>query len=327
MSAALSTVITAPRVRWLLLIAFALASLLLAACTAEERTDMASRDEAREEAAGDGDDVDAERGEAPAGGGADGDSLQVGGLGDVDEADPGRRLIREGSVTVGYPDTFDAAFREVVRLAQRLGGGALDVDSRTDDEGVTRGSVTVEVPVDDYDELLDGVGDVGPVTRREVRTEDVTDEYTDLESRKRHLERTEQFFLELFDEAETVDEAITIRDRLESVQERIEEIEGRLRRIDERTRMSRLTVELVPEGEEIHRRPSAVAGFGDYWSDARDAFVGVAGTILVVVVGGAPLAAVGAVALVMAMALVRAWRSTGRGETAEMGPANQSRPE
>lgn len=229
-------------------------------------------------------------------------------LGELDQADPERRLIREGSVTVGYGDTFEAAYRQVAGLARRHGGGVLDLESSTDDEGVTRGAITVEVPVGDYDAVLEGIGDVGPVLRRDVRTEDVTEEYVDLRSRLRHLERTEQFFLDLFDEAETVDEAITIRDRLDSVQPRIEEIEGRLRRLDERTEMSRLTVELVPEGEE-DGEPPAVVGFADYWDDAREAFVGVAGTLLVVAVGGTPLALAGAVVLAVAVALVRAWRS------------------
>lgn len=225
------------------------------------------------------------------------------------EADPERRLIREGSVTVGYGETFEAAYRQVAGLARRHDGGVLDLESSTDDEGVTRGAVTVEVPVGDYDAVLEGIGDVGPVLRRDVRTEDVTEEYVDLRSRLRHLERTEQFFLDLFDEAETVDEAITIRDRLDSVQPRIEEIEGRLRHLEERTEMSRLTVELVPEGEEPHGEPPAVAGFADYWDDAREAFVGVAGTLLVVAVGGAPLALAGAVALAVVVAVVRARRS------------------
>lgn len=237
------------------------------------------------------------------------DSESAPDLGALEQADPERRLIREGSVTVGYGDTFEAAYRQVAELARRHGGGVLDLESSTDDEGVTRGAITVEVPVGDYDAVLEGVGDVGPVLRRDVRTEDVTEEYVDLRSRLRHLERTEQFFLDLFDEAETVDEAITIRDRLDSVQPRIEEIEGRLRRLEERTEMSRLTVELVPEGEEPHGEPPAVAGFADYWDDAREAFVGVAGTLLVVAVGGAPLALAGAVALAVVAALVRAWRS------------------
>lgn len=231
------------------------------------------------------------------------------GLGDLGEADPDRRLIREGSVTVGYADTFEAAYRQVADLARRHDGGVLELESSTDDEGVTRGTVTVEVPVGDYDALLDGVGDVGSVVRRDVRTEDVTEEYVDLRSRLRHLERTERFFLDLFDKAETVDEAVTVRDRLDSVQQRIEEIEGRLRHLEQRTEMSRLTVELVPEGEEPRGEPPAVAGFAEYWDDAREAFVGVAGTLLVIAVGGAPLALAGAVALAVAVALVRARRS------------------
>lgn len=231
------------------------------------------------------------------------------GLGDLEAASRDRRLIREGSMTVEYADTFEAAYRRIAELARQHDGGVLELESSTDNEGITRGSITVEAPVGDYDALLDAVGDVGQVMRRDVRTEDVTEEYVDLRSRLRHLERTEQFFLDLFEKGETVDDAIRIRDRLDSVQQRIEKIEGRLRQLEQRTEMSRLTVELVPEGGASDGTPPAVAGFADYWHDAQQAFVGVAGTLLVVAVGGAPLALAGAVGLAVAVALVRAWRS------------------
>lgn len=315
-----------PRPRWL---ALALALLVVAAFAGSRMGGPALDDPgglAADGAAGTGEEAEQERAASDAddAGPAQDAARPVAGLGGIDSADPGRRLIREGSVTVAYPDSFEAAYGAVAGLADRLGGGVLDVGSRTDPEDVVRGSVTVEVPVDEYDALLDGVADVGEILRRDVRTEDVTETYTDLESRLRHLERTEQFFLDLFDDAESVDDAITIRDRLDSVQQRIEEIEGRLTRIDERTRMSRLTVELVPEGDELDGAPTVAAGFADYWDDAREAFVSVTGTMMVLVVGAAPLLLAGGVALAVVLVAVRAWRSGGPAGTA---PAHVAGPE
>lgn len=316
-----------PRLRWL---ALALVVLVVAAFAGSRMGGPALDDPgglaSDGAAAGSGEEAEQERAASAADvtGPAQDMARPVAGLGGIDDADPGRRLIREGSVTVAYPDSFDAAYGAVAGLADRLGGGVLDVGSRTDAEDVVRGTVTVEVPVEEYDALLDGVADVGEILRRDVRTEDVTETYTDLESRLRHLERTEQFFLDLFDDAETVDDAITIRDRLDSVQQRIEEIEGRLTRIDERTRMSRLTVELVPEGDELDGAPTVAAGFGDYWDDAREAFVSVTGTIMVLVVGAAPLLLAGGVALAVVVVAVRAWRSGGPAGTA---PAHAAGPE
>lgn len=302
------------RRRWL--VAAAALALLFAAIAAagladQEASDLSldrPEDEAEEpdvEA-----DVEPDAGLAEAPDDGHGEAASTAGLGEVAQADPERRLIREGSVTVGYPDTFDDAYRQVTGLAGRLGGAVLDIESSTDEKGVVRGSVTVGVPAGEFDALLARLDEIGPVGRRDIRTEDVTDEYVDLRSRLRHLERTEEFYLELFDEAETVDDAITVRDRLDSVQERIEEIEGRLRHLEDRTEISRLTVELVPEGEADREPHRVVAGFGDYWADAREGFVRVAGTLLVVAVGATPLVLAGVVAVLAAVVLLRTWRST-----------------
>lgn len=233
----------------------------------------------------------------------------AGGLGQLAAADSQRRLIREGSVTLGYPDTFAAAHREVVDLAQRLGGGVRDVESTTRQDATVRGSVTVQVPVGEYEALLDGIGDVGRVRRRDVRTQDVTEKFVDLQARRRHLERTEQFYLDLFDRAESVDEVLKVREQLDSVQQRLEEIQGRLRHLKQRTEMSRLTVELVPADAELDDTTPVASGFGQYWQDAQAAFVTVTGTLLVVAVGGAPVVLVAALGLAVLLALVRVWRS------------------
>jgi hypothetical protein len=238
-------------------------------------------------------------------------------LGELEQADEGRMLIREGSVQVGYPEDFASAHRQIAAIAERLGGGVLEVDSRTDD-GITTGRITVEVPAGEYDQLLTDVGEVGVVVGHDIRTDDVTEEYVDLRSRLRHLERTEEFYLGLFDEADGVEDAIRIHDRLEGIQQRMEEIQGRLNRLEERTAMSRLTVELAPEGHELDGEP-VLAGFAGYWADARAAFVAVVGTLLVVVAGGALLLLAGVAVLGVALVLLRAWRQDRPVEPSESG--------
>lgn len=290
----------------LLAVLMTLAAVTLAGCSADRSGEDSAMDA--------GDDV-AESDEAA---GADADSDDSAGDDGAGQALPagsrdidGTHVIRNGWMTIVYGDSFDDAFGEVSRVAERLDGGVSGVTSETLDDGATVGEVAVRVPVDAYDQLLLEVAGIGEVVSREVSEEDVSGEVVDLRSRLRHLERQEEFYLGLMDDADDVSDAITIQEHLEGVQSRKEEVQGRLDHLGERTQTSTLRVRLVPEGHEGDGLPVATAGFAGYWDQAVDAFVRVAGTLLVFFVGGAPLLLVAAAALAAAAALVRALRVRG----------------
>ena len=251
---------------------------------------------------------------AGGGGGSTGDDTANAVDVDAPKLDPlpdssleGQRIIKEGSITIEVPDgKFDAAFSEVVANARTLGGDVIGSSTRTTDEGDTFGSVTVRVPVEDFEDLLVDMGGIGTITHREITSEDVSTEFTDLESRLRHLEALERFYLGLFDDAKNVSEAITVQQKLADVQGQIEKAQGRLNLLDDRTSFSTLSVQIFEPGAESplpnetepgEQRPSIAR----YWETARDAFVNVVGAMLVALLFIlpllVPLAAVGALTL------------------------------
>lgn len=223
----------------------------------------------------------------------------------ADVPDAGRLLVREGSLTLIHDRTFDEALDELVRLAERLGGGVGDVRSGTGPDGAEHGTVEVEVPVEAYDELLAEVAGLGEVERRDIRTVDVTGEHVDLTSRLRHAESLEEFYLGLYDDAETVEDALAISEHLERAQQRVEELRGRLDALEERAATSTLHVELVPEGYDADELRPDAAALGGYWDRAADGFVQVVGVLLVVTVAALPLLAVAALAVAVVLGIRR----------------------
>ena len=195
------------------------------------------------------------------------------------------RIIKEGTISIEVADgKFDASFQQVISKARALGGDVVGSSTRTTDDGDTFGSVTVRVPVADFEDLLVDMGGIGTVRNRDIQSQDVTAEYTDLESRLRHLEALERFYLGLFKEAEDVQDAITVQQKLGDVQAQIEKAKGRLNLLDDRTSFSTLTIEIFEPGssaviqeDEPNDRPT----FARYWETARDAFVNVVGAMLV----------------------------------------------
>jgi hypothetical protein len=97
-----------------------------------------------------------------------------------------------------------------------------------------------------------------------VSTEDVSAEYVDLESRLRHLQAEEEFYLSLIGKAQTIQEMITIREHLDGIQLEKEQVQGRMNFLDQQIGFSTLTLsldEVAPDED----------GEG-FWNSVGDAF-------------------------------------------------------
>ena len=208
------------------------------------------------------------------------------------------RIVREGTMRLEVEEAgFDAAFDRVITTAERLGGTVLSSDATSDDEGLTSGSVTVRVPAQNYDRLLTGVSEIGTVRERSITSEDVSGEFVDLEARLRHNEAQERFYLSLLEQSEGVEDAIAVQQRVADIQQTIEQIKGRLSYLEERTSFSRLTVELYETGSPFQPGGGAEPRFAEYWESARNGFVAVVGTMLVLATALLPLTLLGLVIL------------------------------
>lgn len=153
---------------------------------------------------------------------------------------------------------------EAVSIASSVGGYVESESSSKDDEGLTYASITLRVPSQNFDEVMSQVSELGDVTSSEVSTKDVSSEYVDLESRLKHLEAEEAFYLTLMGQAQTIEEMITIREHLSSIQLEKEQIQGRKNFLDQQISYSTVTLtveEVSPEEEE--------EGF---WVSVKEAF-------------------------------------------------------
>lgn len=333
-----------PPARRLLVVALLLA-LAVAACSASDSgDDSAATDEVEAaatavEQAADGDDAaeDREVGLA-AGEAADGqdapaptaegdDGADAAPVLPPDTATTGERIIKEGTVTVEVePGDFDSAFGQIVARAQALGGHVSGTSSSTeegpDDETLTRGQVTIRIPVRNFEDLLTSLGDAGTVVDRNITSQDVTAEYTDLESRRRNLQAQERFYLGLLEEAAGVTDAIAVQQQLDDIQAQIEQITGRLNLLGDRSAFSTLTVQIHERGAE----PTDVepieepGGLTPYIEDAVDTFITTVGALIIAATFIAPFLVIGLVAFGIWRAVVRSRRTVPTPPPAQPAP-------
>lgn len=307
--------------RRIVTIVFALTLALLAGCAGSSDEDameaVAPEEAGQEPASPDGADSAGGAGEADRGGEGTADGGDTAGAGtdlppSTLTSSPGDRIVREGTMRLQVDEEgFDAAFDRVVSAAGRLGGTVLSSDATSDDEGSTSGAVTVRVPAEDFDALLTAIAEIGEVRERSITSEDVSAEFVDLEARLRHNEAQERFYLSLLEEADGVEDAIAVQQRVEGIQQTIEQIKGRLSFLEERTSFSRLTVELFESGAAFQTASGERPTFAHYLGTARDALVTVIGGALVVATVALPFVVVGVVLLLLFRRFAPALRRTG----------------
>ncbi len=162
-----------------------------------------------------------------------------------------RLIVYNGNMTLIVKDT-DATAREVETLAKSLEGYIANANSFRDQDGIMIYNITMRVPAAHFDAARAALrGLAVRVDNESVNTDDVTDQYYDLDARLKTLRATEQQLLDLLTETRErggkVEDIMSIYRELVSVQSEIESLQGQLNRLDKIVALSTLTLNIQPD--------------------------------------------------------------------------------
>lgn len=165
-----------------------------------------------------------------------------------------RKLIRTVNMTVETKE-FDAVMGAIERRITELGGYIEDMDSYNGSayssyRANRSSTLTVRIPSDQMNVFLSEVSEISNVTRRSENVRDVTLDYVDLASHKKTLQTEHERLLELLEQAENIEDIITIEQRLSNVQYQIESMESQLRTYDNKVDYGTVYLE-VDEVQEL----------------------------------------------------------------------------
>lgn len=211
-----------------------------------------------------------------------------------------RKIIYTADVDLVVED-FTPVPGEVDALVKRYGG--LIANSQVAGEtGESRSGVwKLRIPVARFDEFLqDAQGKLGEVRSVSRDSQDVSEEFYDVEARIRNKRQEEARLLQLLEERTgTLEDVLGIERELSRVREEIERFEGRMRVLADLTSLTTITLRVA---EVRHFVPDEATTFGDrirrsfmesLWTmrDAGENFVvGVVGAAPWLALFGAPIA-------------------------------------
>jgi len=155
-----------------------------------------------------------------------------------------RLVVKTGTISIEI-DNYDASEKKVYEIAKNLNGFIASSTASLNPSGKKSGSIVIKVPVDKYDKLIDDISAAGKVASKNINSNDVTEEYIDLESREKTQKELEQRLLKLLAEKTAkLTDVVEVEYKLSSVRQNIESIEGKMKYLSNQASYSTLTVSL-----------------------------------------------------------------------------------
>jgi len=224
-----------------------------------------------------------------------------------------RIIIYQGDMEMVVADV-PAAVEQIIDLAARQ-GGYVSSSSINRSEYNLYGEITIRIDAQRYQDTLSKLRELGiGVLSENTNSQDVTEEFVDLQARKTNLEFTEQALQQILEKQQAgnkIDDVLQVYRELTTVRGEIEQIEGRLRYLQNQAALATITVTLYPEEDPVPEivdiwQPLKVAG--DAWDTLLDILRNLADAGIWLTICGLPLLVLGAILLFIGRWGYRRWR-------------------
>ncbi|MCH8230733.1 MAG: DUF4349 domain-containing protein [Chloroflexi bacterium] len=159
---------------------------------------------------------------------------------EIAAATEGRVIVRTADLGINV-DSITESLDDISKMAVAAGGWVVSsVQSRQ-----FQGSISIRVPADRFDDVIEQLKDLAAkVNFVTTRSEDFTEEFTDVTARAQTLRDTLGALRTLYDRAESVEDAITIQKEITNIQSDLESLEARLTFLSQSSAFSFISVAL-----------------------------------------------------------------------------------
>ena len=159
----------------------------------------------------------------------------------------GRKVVKTASLSLETENysSFMTAFEQ--KLGQ-YGAYITYLSADTGSDNSKSAHISVMVPSEKLDDFLDEMDSIATVGSKSIGTNDITNDYTDVESKIKALETEEKALLSILEKADKLDDIIKIQDRLSDVRSSLDSNKAQMKNYDEQIACSKTDIYVCEVG-------------------------------------------------------------------------------
>lgn len=175
-----------------------------------------------------------------------------------------RRLVIKNANLSIVVDNPAAAVEAITKMAEGMGGFVVSLNTYqttygADSTPAQQANMTVRVPAAQLNEALSQIEALAvEVNSKNIVGQDVTAEYTDLQSRLSNLEAAEKQLQSIMAEATKTEDVLAVYNQLVYTREQIEVIKGQMKYYEDSAALSAITLDIIPN---IATKPIDIGGW------------------------------------------------------------------
>lgn len=159
-----------------------------------------------------------------------------------------RKIIKNANMEMVVKNTENTI--EEIKTIVKANKGFISNSSVWETGDKKRGNISVRVPEDVFDIVLESIKSLGiKIIREDISTQDVTEQFIDLQAQLKNYKATEAQYLKVLNRAYTVEDILKVRKELDRVRGNIERMQGRINYLSRQIAMSTISVSLIAEAD------------------------------------------------------------------------------
>ena len=163
--------------------------------------------------------------------------------------DLGNRIVRTANVDLEVgKGRLNATINQATDVVRRAKGIYVGSSTSVPSGEPASGQVTFRVPVDAFEPVLRELKGLGTYRGEQSSSEDVTNQYVDLNGQLAAWRAQERVYLRLLDRARSVTDVIAVQNQLQQVQSNIERLQGQVDHLEDQSSFSTIVLQLREPG-------------------------------------------------------------------------------
>src|SRR6187402_2275721 len=188
-----------------------------------------------------------------------------------------QKIIKTGNLRF-ETDNLETTYDQI-KLAVKKGKAFIQNDSEGKEYASVYRRITVRIPSENFDSFIKDISTgVAYFDNKEISSQDVTEEYIDIDARLKAKKKLENRYLELLAKATKMSEMLAIEEQLSAIREEIEAKEGQLRYMQNQVSLSTITIEFY---KTIAEESGVTISYGaKVWNALKSGFYGISSYFL-----------------------------------------------